>query len=187
REREPDVTRSAPQLDALDPVEHLDATLHLTRLGRLVAEALDETFDLRDAFGLVSCLRLEQLAARFALDEKGVVVAGIERERATVEIGDGGHHAVEEVTIVRDHDDGAIVAGEERFEPAERLEVEMVGRLVEEQQGRTQEKESRKRRTHAPAAREFGGGTREVRRLEAETAENRLGLGLEPIAAERVE
>ena len=42
------------QLDALDLFEFLDAALHLLRLGGLVAEAVDEGFQLLDAFALVA-------------------------------------------------------------------------------------------------------------------------------------
>ena len=103
------------------------------------------------------------------------------------DLGDGGDHAVQEVAVVRDDDHRAVVGGEEVLEPGERLEVEVVGGLVEQQEIRTQQEEPGQRRPHAPAARELaerpvdrGGG-------EAEPAQDDLGLGLEPVAAEGLE
>src|SRR5439155_13909055 len=54
---EVNAARGARHLDALHPLEHLDAALYLARLGGLVAKALDEPLDLLDAPGLVARLR----------------------------------------------------------------------------------------------------------------------------------
>ena len=53
---------------------------------------------------------------------------------AAVELEDPAGDVVEEVAVVRDGDDGALVVGEEALEPGDRLGVEMVRRLVEQQQ-----------------------------------------------------
>ena len=42
------------ELDALDLVQFLDAALHLLGLGGLIAEAVDEGFQLLDALALVA-------------------------------------------------------------------------------------------------------------------------------------
>ena len=76
--READHARRASTSTPLDTVEHLDAALNLPRLGRLIAEALDEALDLGDALGLVARLRLEQLAPRLPLHQVLVVVARID-------------------------------------------------------------------------------------------------------------
>src|SRR5439155_218225 len=186
-EREADPARLAPDLHALDALEHLDAALHLSGLGRLVAEALDEPLDLRDALGLVPRLRLEELPARRALDEVVVVVARIDGDPRRAELGDRGHHTVQEVPVVRDEHDRAVVVGEEALEPLERLDVEVVGRLVEQQERRAQEQQARERRAHAPAPGELGQRPGEVGLAEPEAAEDRLRRGLEPVAAEGLE
>ena len=74
--------------------------------------------------------------------------------------------------------------GEEALEPAERLQVEVVGRLVEEQEIGAQEQQAGQGGPHAPAARELAerADGHPVRR-EPEPAEDDLGLGLEAIAA----
>ena len=63
---------------------------------------------------------------------------------------------------MRDEHDGAGVLGEKRFEPFDRLDVEMVGRLVEQQQLGLRDQRARQQRPPAPAARQrrhrrFGG------------------------------
>jgi len=164
---EVDPPRGAGQLDALDLGQHLHAALHLPGLGRLVAEALDEPLDLLDAPGLVARLRLQQRVARLALDEVVVIVARVDREAGRRQLGDRGDHAVQEVTVVGDDDDGARVAGEEILQPGERLEVQMVRRLVEQQERGRQQQQAGQRRAHPPAPRELGHRTRQLVGTEA--------------------
>ena len=69
-------------------------------------------------------------------------VVALEREAAAVvELEDPLGDVVEEVAVVGDRDDRARVLLEEPFEPLDRLGVEVVGRLVEEEQVRVAEQE----------------------------------------------
>ena len=79
--------------------------------------------------------------------EPGRVVA-LERDAApAVELEDPLRDVVEEVAVVGDRDDGAGVLLEEALEPVHRLGVEVVGRLVEEQQvGVAEQQPARARR-----------------------------------------
>ncbi len=61
---------------------------------------------------------------------------------------------VEEVAVVRDGDDGALVFLQEALEPRDRLRVEMVGRLVEQQQVGRLEQQAAQRDAAPLAARE---------------------------------
>ena len=54
RKREVDGLLFGGQFDALDPFQFLDAALHLLGFGGLVAEAVDEGFQLLDAVALVA-------------------------------------------------------------------------------------------------------------------------------------
>ena len=64
-------------------------------------------------------------------------------------LDDAGGEALEERPIVRDEHDGAGVVGEEGFEPGDGVDVEMVGRLVEQQQIGL--RHQRPREQHAPS------------------------------------
>ena len=155
RKGEADAPRPPPDLDALELVQHLDAALHLARLGRLVAEALHETLDLGHALGLVARPRLEEGLARLALDEEMIIVAHVEGDGAVRHLRDGGDHTVEEIPVVGDDDHAALVRREKSLQPLQRLDVEVVGRLVEEEEIGGEEEESGQGRPHAPASREL--------------------------------
>ena len=62
-------------LDRHDLLEHLDPALHLRRLGRLVAEAVDEHLDARDFFVLLALGLAQRLDPLVVLDEVAAVVA----------------------------------------------------------------------------------------------------------------
>ncbi len=62
------------------------------------------------------------------------VVAGPRRQPAAIDLDDARREPLEERAIVRDEHDGAGIVGEERLEPRDGVDVEMVGRLVEQQQ-----------------------------------------------------
>ncbi len=72
--------------------------------------------------------------ARRLLLEPGGVVPLPRNAGAAVELEDPLGDVVEEVAVVRDGDDGAGVLGEVLLEPADRLGVEVVRRLVEEEE-----------------------------------------------------
>ena len=85
------------------------------------------------------------------LEPRGVVA--LERESAAaVELEDPARDVVEEVAVVRDGDDRALVVREEALEPEHRLGVEVVRRLVEEEQVRRREEQSAQRDAAALAA-----------------------------------
>ena len=147
-------------LDALDLLEHLDAALHLRRLGGLVAEAVDELLHPGNLLVLMLLGLAQPLDAFGLCIEVLGVVADVVGDRAQRQVGDAADHRVEEVAVVGDQDDGVRVAAEVVLEPVAGLQVEMVGRLVEEQQARLAQQQLGQRQTHLPA-------TREVLRLGA--------------------
>ena len=67
------------------------------------------------------------------------------------------------------------------LEPVARLEVEVVGRLVEEQQVRLPEQQLRERDSHLPAAGEGFGRPLEVAGLEAQTLQDGRGFQLDAV------
>src|SRR5215210_1439122 len=82
---------------------------------------------------------------RLLLFEPGGVVALERQPLAAVELEDPAGDVVEEVAIVGDGDDGALVGLEEALEPRHRLRVEVVRRLVEQEQVRGGEQEPAER------------------------------------------
>ena len=114
-----------------------------------------------------SCSRLalrSALDARVVLDEVVAVVAEVVGQRAQRQVGDARHDGVEEEAVVRDEDDRVRVGDEVLLEPVARVEIEVVGRLVEQQQVRLAEQQLRERDAHLPAAGERLGRPLEVRR-----------------------
>src|SRR5690606_27781942 len=70
--------------------------------------------------------------ARLVLRE----TARIRAQAPAIELDDAGRDAVEEAPVVRDDDQRAAQAAQQLFEPGDRFDVEVVGRLVEQQQVR---------------------------------------------------
>ena len=89
---------------------------------------------------------------RLLLLEPARVVALVGDAAAAVELEDPAGDVVEEVPVVRDRDDGALVVGEEALEPEHRFGVEVVRRLVEQQQVGRREEQPAERDAPALAA-----------------------------------
>ena len=77
-------------------------------------------------------------------------IAGIRAQHAAIELRDARRHAIEERAVVRDHDAGGHLQ-QQLFEPLDAVDVEMVRRLVEQQQLRLQRERECQRRAFALA------------------------------------
>ena len=123
--------RPRPRLILLDL---LDPRLRLLGLRRLVAEALDEPLHPLD----LRLLALDRLAerdlARRLLGPPGVPGTGEEAAAPRLELEHRGADRLEEPAVVGDEDDGGVEVDQVALEPLERGDVEVVGRLVEQQQ-----------------------------------------------------
>ena len=132
---------------------------------RVLAHPLELGRDRPLARGLLALLLREPL---LLLLEPARVVA-LEREAAAaVELEDPARDVVEEVAIVGDGDDRALVVLEVPLEPGDRLGVEVVRRLVEQQQVGGGEQQPAERDAAALAAgerRDVGVGGREPERV----------------------
>ena len=173
--------------DPLHALERLDAGLDLPRLGRLVAEALDERGGVGDLALLVLGGRLElRHPLGSLLDEVGVV-ADVLGGAAVVELDHAVGDLVDEVAVVADQHDRAGVLRQEALEPLHRCEVEVVGRLVQQQHVRVLEQQSRQRHPHHPASAEGADVALHVVIGEAQPGQDAPGLGLEAVAAHGLE
>ncbi len=138
-------------LDRHHLIEQLDAALHLRRLRGLVAEAIDEHLDARDFLVLLPLRIPESFEHGVAQLDILAVVADVVGELPQMNVGDPRHDRIEEVAIVRDENHGEGIRAEIFLEPVARLEIEMVRRLVEQQEVRPAEQQLRQRDPHLPA------------------------------------
>ena len=115
-----------------EALDFLLARVHL-RAARAGGEAGDEVVELGDLLFALLVLALDAGADAGLLQHHVVVAAVVGDDGLVVDVGDVGADVVEEVPVVRDGDDGAVVAVEEVLEPVDGFEVEVVGGLVEQQ------------------------------------------------------
>ena len=92
--------------------------------------------------------------------------------------------AVHELAVVRRHQQRAGARLQEGLEPDDRLDVEMVGRLVHQQDFRLAEQHARHRHAHLPAARQRAHVAVDPLVVEAEAVEDFARAALERVAAE---
>ena len=92
--------------------------------------------------------------ALFLHGEKRRIIAFVRNALAAIEFQNPARHIVEEVAIVGDEDDAAFIFAQRVLQPLHRLRVEMVGRLVEQENVGRVEQELAQRHAAALAARE---------------------------------
>src|SRR5216117_1090494 len=116
-ERELEGTVDVRGGDQLHSLDRLDAALHLLRLRRLGAKAVDESLQMRD---LTLLLRVRGLLLRERLRALALelrIVAAVNAELARVEMDDRAHDSVQKVAIVCDEEQRAGVVNEPILEP----------------------------------------------------------------------
>ncbi len=159
----------------------------MARLAGRGAEAVDE--------GLHVGLLGLHLAARGGLEPgllralllKAREAAGVVVEPALGEVQDGVHRVVEQFAVVAD-DQGAVrIFAQARLQPQRAFEIEIVGRLVEQQQVRLGEQGRGHGDAHPPAAGELRHRPGEVCGGEAEAAEDFGGAGRGAVGVDVVE
>ena len=100
---------------------------------------------------------------------------------AALELEDPAGDVVEEVAVVGDGDDGAVVVAQRALEPRHRLGVEVVGGLVEQQQVGLGQQQAAQRDAALLAAGE--GGDVGVAGREAQGVHGDLDLAVEVVGA----
>ncbi|MEY9789138.1 hypothetical protein ABIE77_003697 [Sinorhizobium fredii] len=151
------------------------ALMRLWACRALVAFALKRSMKLcrclRARFVLGFRLHLQFFGFRL-LPLELVIGAAIEGELLLVQVNDGVHRRIQQVAVVADDDDRMRIAADVILQPQGSFEIQIVGRLVEQQQIRLGKQHGCKRNAHAPAAGEGGGGTLLRFVIEAEPGEN---------------
>ena len=118
---------------------------------------------------LVGLLLLGQTLGAGAF-ERGVA-ATVERQFALIDMGDVINHFVEEVAVVGNQQQGARIAFQPLFEPDDCVEVQVVGRFVEQQQIRGAHQCLCQIQTHPPATGEIADLTIHLLIGETKTGE----------------
>ncbi len=116
-------------------------------------------------------LEVERLALAPLPLERGIIAA-VDSELAALDVQDGVDRLVEQVAVVADHDHGSRIARDVLFQPERAFEVEIVGRLVEQEEIGLGEQRGGERDPHAPAAGELGAGALLILMREAKAGED---------------
>ena len=161
-------------LHLLHLLELLLLALRLARLRRLRPEPLDEALELGPLRLLPLRLGEEPELLLGALPAVVVVRPRVAAQPLRLEREHPVDLPVQELPVVRDEEQRLPLAAEEGVEPGERRDVQVVRRLVEEQQVRIREEEARQRGPHLPAAREVAGRLVEPLRREPEAEQDPL-------------
>ena len=172
------------QLDLLDLVERLHAALHLSGLRRVRREAIDEPLLLREHRLLP---RVGRLAVRlaygpFALVE--VVVARIGRNLAAVDLCNLRDDAVHELAVVRCHQQPAGSRFQKLLEPDDRLDVEVIRRLIHQQDIGLPQQHASHRHAHLPATGQRADVTINPLVVEPEAVQDLTRAALERVPAQ---
>ena len=170
-------------LDGDDLLQLPHLLLHLHGLGGLVAEALDEGLRLLYLAALVFVGAQLLFAAFGAQREVFVVLHLVVVYLAAGDLYGACGHVVDEGPVVRDEHHGAVVACEELLEPLYRLDVEMVGGLVEQQHVGVAQQDFGQLDAHPPSAAELAGRAVQVALFEAQSFERALHLAAIVVAA----
>ena len=94
------------------------------------------------------------LFAQRALLFVEIIISGIAREPAAVDLDDLGDDAIDELAIMRRHQQRAFVAFQKLLKPDQAFEIEMVARLVEQHDVGPHQQNPRQCNAHLPAARQ---------------------------------
>ncbi len=154
-EFELDGLAAARRLDPVDLLQLLHPALHLRGVRGARLEALDELDLLGEHRLLALELRLLLLLVLRALLGVELIVAGKGGERAAVDLHHLGDDAVHELAIMRGHHQRAVIILQERLQPDDAFEIEMVRRLVEQHHVRAHQQDAGEADAHLPAAGEL--------------------------------
>jgi len=102
-------------------------------LGSIGGETGDEVLQLLDFLFLFLVGFLHLLDEQLAGFIPEIVVAGIQLNLAIVNIRDMGADLIQEITVMGYHDNRVVKIDEEFFQPGDGIQIQMVGRLIQEQ------------------------------------------------------
>jgi len=155
------------------------ADLALGLAGVLLAQvAVDVVQLLLDVLLLGLVLAAQPLVALLALGDVVAVIAAVDLHPAEGHLPDGRDHAIHEVAVVADGQHRAVEGLEEALQPFHRVDVQMVGRLVQDEQvGRFQQQAAQQGAGALPAG-ESGQRALVLVRAEAQASQHHLNAAL---------
>ncbi|MNM63585.1 hypothetical protein D3C81_749550 [compost metagenome] len=111
-----------------------------------------------------------------------VVVAWEQTQLTVVQVSHVRAHAVEEVTVVGNDDHGAVTRLENRFQPADGVDVQVVGRFVEQQHVRVREQRLGQQDTQLPARCHFAHRAEVLFQRNTQSQQQFTGTGFGGVA-----
>ena len=126
---------------------------------------------------------LAPLPALLPLPHIGGVVAPVLLHAAPAHLPDAVGHRVQEVAVVADHQQGALPAPQGALQPLHRLDVQVVGRLVQDQQVGRFQQQTRQQRPRLLAAAQVPQRHLPLRPREAQTLQHLGDAHLVVVAA----
>ena len=171
----------------LDLVDHLHAAGGLARLRLVGREAAHEFLQFGDLV-LGTRIRRGLTRLRFAgRQHVVVVVARVDLDGAEVQIGHVGTDLIQEMAVVRDDDDGGVALVQHVFQPADGVDVEVVGRFVEQQDVGAGEQRLRQQHAQLEARRDLAHGAVVLFGGDADAEQQLAGARLGVVAAHLAE
>ena len=117
---------------------------------------------------------------------EGGIVAAIGACCALLDVDDAIGHPIEELAVVSDQQQRAAIPPQPLLEPENRIEIKVVGRLIEQQQVRATHERLGEIETHAPASRERPHRPCLVLSRKAESMQQPRGAAARVITARRL-
>ena len=154
-------------LDNLHLLQLAQSLLHLYSLSWLIAETLYEIAYISHLLLLVLIGTELLFTALFSEHHILVIFHTVVNHTTTGNLQRTVGHIIDKGTVVTDQYHCPTPRSQQLFEPLDRLNIEVVGGLVEQQHIRTAQQDLGQLDTHTPTARELGGRTVKVGTLEA--------------------
>ena len=118
----------------LHPFQRLDAALRLACFGGLGSKTVYVAVQMRNLSLLLFVAGLLVCQVLGANHLKIRVVAGIEPDTLLLDMRNLRDHCIQKIPIMRDQQQRAGVATEPLLQPDHRIQIQMVGRLIQQQQ-----------------------------------------------------
>ncbi len=171
----------------LHTFQHLDTALGLFGFGGFGLKAIDKALQMRHPLLLAFVHRLLLGESHRALALKRAVVAGVFEHRLLFDMNNFVYHRVEEITVVRDQDQRALIALQPLLQPDDGIQIEVVSRFIEQQQIGAADQRLGQVKTHAPATGEVADRTFQLFIAETQTVQKRGGAGADSPGVDGVE